>query len=151
MRQQRWNNIADKASLLTKKIGTGAALRLAATTCYNARRYRLCLAPHGKRAMFPGKKLPSDLRRLRVGTEQALGIISQALDEAAELVAKDPSSDNLITLADACLVHGDFTRLRTAARPVTNRRDLSAAVLLRIAELVWLEDKTLRPTFGDRR
>ena len=59
MRCQRWNEVADKALLLVQKVGTGAALRLAATACYNARRHGLCLSLLADNAFdVSGQKAP---------------------------------------------------------------------------------------------
>src|SRR5206468_2629438 len=65
--QSEWTKIAELAQQLTDKVGTAEALRLALIGAFRAHRFELCidlLSSH--QAFFPGGKLPSDLRSLRV-------------------------------------------------------------------------------------
>lgn len=144
LQQGEWEYVADKANLLVREVETGSALRIATYAMYNARHYEACLSLlELNNKLFAGSKLPVDLRRIRISCQQALGIVSQAVEEAAELTNDDPSPANILALARVCVVQGELSRLKFAVRRAGKRLALPPEGALQLASLLVSEDRQL--------
>ena len=142
--RQGWLYIADRAVHLVNEVQTPDALRLAAISAYNARRFHLCLELlDNKRGLFRGGKLPSELRRIRANCCRALGIIPEAVAEAESLARDEPTTEHLIDLAHFYSTKGDLKSLAILARRIFDRPDLKAEESIRLAYLVQWEDQGL--------
>lgn len=142
--QQNWAYGADRAEQLVEELGTSEVLRFAAIAAYNDDRFDLCLGLlDNHRELFKHGKLPIDLRRLRVFCKQALGILPEAITEAEALAVEEPTTENLLSLAQLYFEKGDLKGLALVARQLRNRPDLSTEPSLRIARLVQWEDREL--------
>lgn len=148
MAQQRdWAFVAEQADALVSGLQTVAAVRLVSGAAFNVRRFDLCLELLDRNLnLFPRHKLPSDLRRLRVLSQQALGTISQAVQEAEALTHEDPSVENLIALVEICFQKGDLRRLLLVAQRMAGHPDLNGALALRLARLAHIDDPDLAVT-----
>lgn len=144
VQRQDWAYVADRAKQLVKELGTGKTLRFAAIAAYNDKRFDLCLGLlDDHRELFRLRKLPSDLRRLRILCKQALGILPEAITEAEALAIEEPKTENLLSLAQLYFEKGDFKGLTIIARKLCDHPDLKVEPSLRIARLVQWEDQGL--------
>lgn len=149
--QQNWDYIADHAKQLIEEIGTSEALRLAIIGTYNAKRYARCLDLLNEyQGFFKQRKLPNQLRQLKISCQCLLGILSEGVNEAEELAHDKPTTQNLILLAEAYFSKGDLKNLAIVARKLLDCSDLSTEQLLRIAHWVRLEDQQLAQFFWKR-
>lgn len=144
-------NIAVYADDLIKSIGTPDAVRLAAFTLWNAQQPEKCLAiltDHIDK--FPGNVLPNDLSRLKVYCQAKVGNLSSAIREAEDLLHRDNSTENLVTLMELRRQSGDLKGIVIDARTIINREDVSPHILLHIGRLVKFEDPNLAKDFWHR-
>jgi hypothetical protein len=143
-KQQNWSYVADRAEQLVSQLNTGETLRLAAIATYNTRRFELCLKMLNEHQhLFKQGKLPSDLRRIRIQCQHALGILLEAISEAEALAHDEPTIEHLLSLGQLYLDKGDLKGLTIVARHLANRPDLSPEQSIRMARLVQWEDQTL--------
>ena len=149
--EKDWSYVAQRAELLANDIGTADAIRLAAIAAFNKDCFDLCLAllEAGRKA-FPNQKLPNELRRLRVLSHHRLGTLPAAVLEAESLAQEEPTIQNIVALAQIYFDKGDFKRLTIIARQLSDRTDLSAEQVLRIARLIQVEDRDLAVTLWRR-
>jgi tetratricopeptide (TPR) repeat protein len=142
--RHEWPYVADRAEELVSKVQTPDALRLAAISAHNANRFHLCLRLlDNNRGLLRGGKLPSELRRIRVGSCQAIGIIPEAVAEAESLARDEPTTEHLIDLARLYSTKGDLKSLAILARRILDRPNLKQEELIRLAYLVHWEDQEL--------
>lgn len=143
-KQNEWAYVAERATELVDKLATGDVLGLAATAAYNARQFDLCLTLlDGHRDLFRSAALPGDLRRLRIACQRGLGLLSEAMEEAEALARAEPTTDNLLSLAQICQEMGDLKGVALAARRLVEQPDLSAEDALRVGWAVHAEDGRL--------
>ncbi len=139
-----WDCLVDRADELVRKIGTASALNTAVVAAFRARQFQLCLDLLDKYITLFTHRMPSaELRRIQIQAQQALGVLSEAEVGAAQLVKDDPSTLNILTLAQVLLDKADIRGLAMAVRPLVDRTDLSAVDALRLARVVRLDDKAL--------
>jgi hypothetical protein len=142
--RQNWHYVADRAKRLVEEIGTGEALRLAAIASYNAKRFDLCLRLlDDHQDLFKQHKLPTELRRIRALSQQALGTLPVAIVEAEALARDEPTTENLLILGQLYFSKGDIKGLAILSRQLIDRTDLSAEYSLQIARLIHREDPQL--------
>lgn len=138
-----WTYVADRAELYCDAVGTAAAARLVIAATWNAQRPAKCLQLLNQyEPLFGDKKLPFDLRRLRIHCRVDTDI-KQALSEAEELAQEDESVESLMLLMDVRLTKGDLIGLELNARQLLQRSDVSAEQFLRAAHLVRLNNPSL--------
>ncbi|WP_137141147.1 hypothetical protein [Azospirillum brasilense] len=106
----RWMDITPHIDALEHRIGTAAALRLAAFAANNtgAPSKALALIETYRRASA-SPSLPADLRRLRIVALQATGDVASGLHEAAELAAVSGDPADRILQAEIAVRIGDLT------------------------------------------
>lgn len=142
--QQDWDYVADRAEELITKMETDEAVRLASVAAFNSQRYELCLRLlDDNRDLFAGRKLPEDLRRVRILCHSALGIFPRAVAEAEALVAETSATWDLLGLAQLYQAKGDLKSLALIARRLQADPNLSAEHFLRLSQSVRLEDNGL--------
>lgn len=143
-RQGNWSYIADRAEQLVEGLDTADALRLAVIGTYNERRFDTCLhLLDDYRELFRQQKLPRDLRRIRALCHQALGILPDAVAELEAIVREEPTTEDMLALAQLYLEKGDLKRLAIVARRLGKQPDLSAESALSIARIIQEEDRDL--------
>ena len=141
---QNWAYVADRADDLVNSVGTPDALSLAAQCAGQAGRFDQCfqlLNDHQK--FFPGSNLPPYLRRLRAYCQAKLGLISQAVADAEELVRSQETVENLVTLMDLLLNQGDLRKLASTAFRLLKQENVPPIPLLRAAKWLLSEDRAL--------
>ena len=122
--------VASHARELSEAVGTQEALRIALMGAGRSQSWRLCLDLLDENTrLFPGEKLPADLRRLRITCEQNLGMLSVAVQHAQELVGEGREIEDVVRLFDLRVRSGN---LKDAAGPaldlVKNPNDLGGSV-----------------------
>ncbi|MFP5263693.1 MAG: hypothetical protein ACLGJB_17570 [Blastocatellia bacterium] len=146
-----WNYIADRVNQLILSIGTADAVRLSATAAWNAGRAELCLNILDQhKDVFSGGTLPGDMWRLRVDCQVKMGALSAAVIEAEELVRKESSTVNIITLMDAQARKGDLKGIVLTSRLLLPKSDVQPIYLLKAARFVQFEDPELAKEFWRR-
>lgn len=139
-----WSSIANDAEALVKEVGTGESLRLAATACHNAGRYQECIALIDRNeALFPGRRLPVGLRRLRTHCHIAMGALPEAVREASIIADEQPTTENLIALITVHANKGDMASAEVVAKKLLKQETLTAEDALRCAYLIQLQNTTL--------
>ena len=145
--QKDWAYVAERAKLLIDEIGTAHTVRLVAIALYNCEQYRLCMATLDANVdLFLHRKLPSELRRIRVRCQQLLGLPA-ALSDAELLVQEEPSPENLLALAALYFDRGDLRNLAIVARKIYTQSGLTTEQLLGISHWLQLEDRELAISF----
>jgi hypothetical protein len=141
---KEWETVAKQGGEFIELIGTADAVRLAAFAAWNAQQPKRCLRfLEENTSVFPGDRLPNDLRRLQSLCQANAGLLSQAVKTATMLVADDPATDNVITLMDVQRLTGDLKGLTVTARTLLERDDVQPWSFLRAARLVFLEQMEL--------
>jgi tetratricopeptide (TPR) repeat protein len=142
--RQEWAYVADRAEALVKEIQTAEALRIGAISLFNARRYRLCLTLLDAHLhLCTGRRLPGELRRMRVLCQRALGALPSAVTDAELMAREDPSTSNVLALAQLEFEAGDLKGVAILARQLLDRGDLSLEQLLHLSGAVQWEDAAL--------
>lgn len=145
--QKDWAYVAERAKLLIDKIDTAHTVRLVAIALHNCEQYRFCMAILDANVdLFLHRKLPSELRRIRVHCQQLLGLPA-ALSDAELLVQEEPSAENLLALAALYFDRGDLRNLAIVARKIYTQSGLAAEQLLGISHWLQLEDRELAISF----
>lgn len=140
----KWDYIAKNGKQLVEEFGTSEALRLAAIAYHNCRRFEDCLQLlDGHYELFPGKRLPNDLRVLRVNCQREIGAIPDAIWEAEDLVRENPSGDNLLNLIQLYFDKGDLKKLAVTARQLLDIPEISQHHLIMCIQCVLFEDRDL--------
>lgn len=138
---KEWKELAGVAEALVSTFQTVHSLYLAVEATFRAEKHELCLKLIGiGQSFFADSKLPSDLRRTKTGCYRALGIVPTAVSEAEELVADDPSTENLVNLAAIYLDMADLKSLNVVARRLSERDDLENSTRLNLANVLTAED-----------
>jgi tetratricopeptide (TPR) repeat protein len=139
-RGNEWDYIALHEKTLIRSVMTSEALRLAAIALFNKGQFERCLnLLDDNRYFFTSNVLPQDLRRMRINCQIELGLLPQALREAEEVAMNDPSFENLMSLFEAQITHGDRWGMIGTARKLVLCQDANSSGLLRAARLVHLE------------
>lgn len=142
--RKHWGFVAEKCNQLIESVATADAISLAAVSLWNARRPAKCLQVLDEhKDKFPDGVLPPELARLRIHCRTRSGALAEAVTEAEDLVERDDSTQNIITLMDAQLQKADLRGLASNARKILQRSDVDAASLIRAARFVHLEDADL--------
>ncbi len=142
--QQKWDYIAEHAKQLIEKIGTSEAVRLAIIGTYNAKQYARSLELLNEyQGFFKQRKLPNQLRQLKINCQCSLGILPKAVIEAEKLANDDPTTQNLIYLAEVYFIKGDIKNIAIVARKLRDCPDITTKQLLKIARWIRLEDQPL--------
>jgi hypothetical protein len=142
--RKHWGFVAERCDQLIESVGTADAISIAAVSLWNARRPAKCLQVlDDHKDKFPDDILPLELARLRIHCRSRSGALAEAVTEAEDLVERDDSTQNIITLMDAQLQKADLRGLAANARKLLQRKDVDAASLIRAARFVHLEDADL--------
>ncbi len=138
-----WPEAIKTARQLVDACGTESALRLAVTATYHAKCFDICLSLLTDYSHLFGAKMPAHVRRIVVECRVALGLLTEAVAEARDLVYEQPNTDNVLTLLTVHLAKGDLASLAVDARQLVGRPDLAVAQALQIAALVSRKDRPL--------
>lgn len=137
-----WEYVVKQGESLINAIGTADVLRLVAIAAYNAKKIEFCLKfLDNYRHLFSKLKLPGELRRIRALCHRALGLLPQALAEAEALAHDEPTTTNLLDLAQIYFDKGDLKMLAILSRQLASHSDLSCENLLWFAKLLQWEDR----------
>ncbi|MEA5512261.1 hypothetical protein VB715_21040 [Crocosphaera sp. UHCC 0190] len=139
-----WAYIGNKADDLVELMKTPEALYLSAQATWEDKNYPKCLELLTNNvSLFSQKKLPSNLRSLRTGCQEKLGLITQSITEAEKLVQEQETTENLIRLINLQHRQGDIIGLVYTASLLYRREDISQIALLQTANLVLIQNKSL--------
>ncbi len=145
-----WPYVADRAEDYCENVRTASSAYLAITAARYANRNQLCLRFLEKyKELFPGGKLPEDLRRLQAFCKLESQDVPSALAEIERLVAENDSVENILSLIDVLLATGDLSGVETAARRL-RKRELTPIQCLKLADVVRIEDVELAKEFWRR-
>jgi hypothetical protein len=148
---KEWDFVADQAERLCELIGTADAVRFAVSAAWNAGRPAQCAAILNRhKNLFPDGILPSELTRLLIQCLMQIGSLLEAHVQAEELLGRDPSVENIITLMDVQLTKVDSVGAAHTARLLRRRDDVPPLQLLRASRLIMLDDPDLAKEFWDR-
>lgn len=140
----KWGFVADRASRLETTFDTAEAAGMAAEALARAGRWREAQETLDRsEGRFPDEKLPPYLRRIRVEAQSRLGAVPDAIREAQEVVAEDPSTPNLLLLARLRSQIGDMPAVATVARELVKRDDVRFSDLLSLAQLIATDEQPL--------
>ena len=143
-RQGDWTWIAERAQTLVETVATSPAVWLAAAGLYNTGRFSDCLRildeqlhsePTGSRSL--------NLRRLRAMARDAIGSVAAAIGDLKAVADANPSTENLVLLAQLYLHKGDLKQVALIARDLRERDDLPVGSALGLAEVLSREDRPL--------
>ena len=141
---ERWAFIVEYSDELVERVATAEAVRLAAIAHFNAGAFASALALlDGHLDLFRQRRLPPDLRRVRVRVQEALGVLPAAVTDAEALAHDEPTSENLLELVRVYAFKGDLRGAVWVARRLKDRADLSPADALRLAATLLVEDMPL--------
>jgi len=146
-----WKYVSERAETLVEKIGTVESLRIAAISTYNAKRFQRCLELLDKhRKLCYQQKLPIELRRIRISCQRALGILLGAIIDAEELAREEPTTVNLLSLAEIYAVKGDTKMVAVTSRPLADRLDVPLEKMFWLSRILQWEDREIAITFWRR-
>ena len=141
---QNWAYVADRADDLVNSVATPDALSLAAQCAGQAGRFEQCFQLlNDHQNFFPGSNLPPYLRRLRANCQAKLGLISEAVADAEELVRSHETVENLVTLMTLYLNQGNLRGLAMTASRLLKQEDVRPISLLWAARCLLSEDPRL--------
>lgn len=141
---QDWAYVADRADDLANSVGTPDALSLAAQCNWQVGRAGSCLQLlNDYQQLFPGGVLPPYLRQLKAYCQARLGLFSQGIADAKELVRSHETVDTLTTLMDLQLNQGDLRGVANTASRLLRQEDVHPVPLLRAARYLLSEDRNL--------
>jgi hypothetical protein len=141
---QNWAYVADRADDLVNSVATPDALSLAAQCAGQAGRFEQCFQLlNDHQNFFPGSNLPPYLRRLRANCQAKLGLISEAVADAKELVRSHETVENLVTLMTLYLNQGNLRGLAMTASRLLKQEDVHPISLLWAARCLLSEDPRL--------
>lgn len=144
----QWDYIVEKADDLVTLVGTIYGVRLAAISAYNAGAYDKCLEILDKNLhVFPGKKISSELLRLRAMALQSAGMLTEAMKDAERLVGENPTTENFLLLANIQYSLGNIRSVVTIAQNLLDRTDLSVQQALQLAKVILIDDRYLSTNF----
>lgn len=140
----QWAAIADQADSLVRNIDTAGILQFVVIAAYNAHRPELCLRLlDNYRGRFADSQLPPFLRRIRIASQQALGLLPSAILEAETLWREEQTVDDLWRLISLYFWTGDVKNAAIAARYLRGLPDVTTEQLLQVVNLVLHEDAGL--------
>lgn len=136
--------VLDHANELLEAFNTTGAVRLVLQAGWAAGRPDLCFGwLNTQQHVFPGRRLPNDLRRLEIACLRRLGRLTDAHESAAKLVATSPDPQNLLELFQTQFVSGDLVGCVGTARLVLTAQGVSPLHLLEAARVVSSFDNDL--------
>jgi hypothetical protein len=148
-----WNAVSEHATELVERVGTVAALALAADSLLNVGLSAECIALiESKRERFRliGQAHSEHFQELVIAAQQRMGRLLEARQGAQSLCQKWPSTRNFLLLAQLQLETGDGRALAISAHSLEKRPDLSAEEALRIGTLVRREDPKIAKSLWRR-
>jgi tetratricopeptide (TPR) repeat protein len=145
-----WPYVANHAEEYCDTVGTAPSAYLAINASRNAHRNQLCLHLLQKcKDLFPGSKLPEDLRRLQAYCKLETQDVRGAVTDIEKLAAENDSVENILSLIDVLRATGDVSGVERAARRLRTR-ELTPFQCLQLSEIVRLEDIELAKEFWRR-
>lgn len=146
-----WDYVHKHIETLINHVPTVPVIRLAARAaweCDSPGRCREIL--EGQEDRFPDKRLPEDLRRLRVGCLRRQGLLSEAIESARADWERLRSWGSLITLLEAQASQGDFAGMAESAGSLLSFASGNAMQLLQVVERVRIRQTDLAKTLWRR-
>ncbi len=140
----KFQEVSPYAHLLVAKLQTPQAVKIAAFALFNTEDFAQCAKIlDDNHALFASRRLPSDLRRLRISCEQKLGRILQAIQHAESLASESDHIIDKTNLISLRLASGDIQGATLGIRTTLEDRKLSAEESLRFAMTIQDVDKPL--------
>ncbi|HUJ10191.1 MAG TPA: hypothetical protein VL171_09205 [Verrucomicrobiae bacterium] len=136
--------VAERAKDLVNSVGTTAALRIALEGTLRMKNWRTCLELlHENSKIFPNGELPTDLRRLQISCEQRLGMLTDAVKHAEDLVTKEGTTENTALLFQLRVDAGQLKEATLPARQLLHHPETPASTLVRVGWVMRLTDPVL--------
>ena len=143
-RHKDWKYVAGHATELVQLFQTPQSIRLASISAYNVQQFSLCLRILDENlSVFLNRQLPTELRRLRIQTLQVLGVLTEALVDAEQLLRDDPTIENHLALGQILFNLGDLKGVASIAQKLVTNPELSTIDSLRLAKAIFSEDSAL--------
>lgn len=143
--------VADRAEALLNLIPTPDVLDLVAKCAWKAKRPEFCLNLLNRHThLFTNSILSNELRLLRIECQVQLGLLSVAQTDAESLAQTAPTTENLLACIETQARRGDLLAVGLTARRLESHTDLRVEDLLRLADLLRLEDEELATVFWRR-
>lgn len=139
-----WDYVYGHVEALLAQAPTLPTIHLAAAAAWNCNfpgRCREILEQHEDR--FPEKRLPEDLRRLRISCLRRDGLLNEAIECARADWERARSWDSLVTLLEVQMRQGDFAGLVETAPALLGFADGNALQLLQVVEWVRVRQADL--------
>lgn len=147
----RWQDARPLAEILTSEVITTNVVYLICNVLYNCRAFDRCLEVlDAKRNAFPDGKLPCSLLRMRVAMLRERGEVTNAILDARDVLALEPTSVHFLALSELYLETGDFASLSELASRHALYTDLSTDDLLRFAARLAVEKPKLAVEIWER-
>jgi hypothetical protein len=141
---ENWQYVSGKASDLVDYVGTPNALYLAVDCAWRSDQFKLCLNMlNNSQHIFQNATLPEDLCNLKISCLEQLGLISEAITEAQNLVRSLETFQNLNTLVRLQINQGDLRGAAITASRLLKHDDADPISLLRLARCLLSEDRSL--------
>ena len=132
------------AEELIRGAPTPSAVRVLARARWATRRPRACLELLDTHlSVFPRRKLPEDLQRLRVHCLQNLGYLNDAIENARLIAQVEGTTEAFLDLLEAQIDHGDLPGVEATGRLILSAEDASQPALLRAAGMVGVSSPEL--------
>jgi len=142
--RKRWDLVAPRVDAILPGIATADAVHLAAVAKATAGDPRAALEIMDRYVgAFPGKRLPGDLRRLKVDCQRRLGQWPVAVSEAAALAREGGAAEDLLNLANLFVAMGNTRQAAITVRQARGKGPLSPPHALHFAYLLAHEDPAL--------
>lgn len=142
--QGEWATVASHAAKLVAEVSTADALTLAAVALFNTNQPKACLELVDRnRSLFRHSKLPNQLQRIEMLCQRQLGALPEAVSRAEQIAREEPTTANILSLAQLYLEKGDMKGLAIVARRLEKREDLRSGNAIQIANFIQSEDKEL--------
>ena len=142
--RKRWELVAPRVDAILPKIATADAVHLASVAKATAGDPHAALDIVDRYVgAFPGKRLPGDLRRLKVDCQRRLGQWPVAVSEAAALARDEGAAGDLLNLANLFVAMGNTRQAAFTVRQARGKGPLPPSHALRFAYLLAYEDPAL--------
>jgi tetratricopeptide (TPR) repeat protein len=139
-----WSDVELYVDELLGSIDTLDAIRLAAYAHYHTRQFSRCLGVLDLALpRFNSAPTINELRRLRAGALAGRGAVGDAIAELNALVASNPTTEDLLSLARLHARVADLHAVGAIARTLLGRADLDAVNALALADLLSHSDLRL--------
>ncbi len=144
--QQNWNLIVPWTDKLINDIQTLESIKLATFTLFNTGKLDKCnkILDDYHRIC---KQLPVELRHIHIKCKFLLGQFPDAIKDVNEILLNNPTTEDLLKVANVYLNLGDFNNLNQIAYRLKNAEDLNSNDMIWLSSIIQLEESELAVYF----